>query len=303
MSNTFPLKILDGESQLDRIEKKLDAIIQKLEIDYQDTSREALANNRELADFHGAQCLKNEFFCKVRDYLTKKAQDNDTIYIKVLAPWDFDINSSDLEGVTNHIGLCPDEHGDHFSLHLSLQNGLQKKITVNRFPTISDYPSVTADIYQRNFGMSFTEAIINHKIEVSDLGDYDISKYRSISEDFDEWWNGLCQVDDTVEGVFHVLKDIRISIDGEELGCLKADPEFSQGITITRHSDDTADFEFAVFEPFGRKVTANFNLLGRFLYHCIILGEIEIPCFKSWRICKYTGVWPESKQMEETNGR
>lgn len=300
MSNTFPLKILDGESQLDRIEKKLDAIMQKLEIDYQDTSREAMANNYELADFHGAQCRRNEFFCKVRDYLTRKAQDHEAIYIKVLAPWDFDINSSDLAGVTNHIGLCPDEHGDHFTLYLTFKIGIPKQITVNRYPPVSDYPSVTADIFQRNFANSFTDAIINHKIEVSDLGDYDISKYRSISEDFDEWWNGLCQIDDTVEGVIHVLKDICISIEGEEVGCFKAEPKFPQGIKITRHNDDTADFEFAAF---GHKVTANFNLLGRFLYHCIILGEIEIPCFKSWRICKYTGVWPESKQMEENNGR
>ena len=301
MSNTFPLKILDGESQLDRIEKKLDAIMQKLEIEYQDTSREALANNMELADFHGAQCLKNEFFCKVRDYLAKKAKDHDQICIKVLCSWSFDARSTNLSGAAgNKVMLWADEKGNHFNARIEFRDGTPSEISLKRFPLLSDDTGVIADIAQCNFISSLTDAIINHKIEVSDLGDYDISKYRSISEDFDEWWNGLCQIDDTVEGVIHVLKDIHISIDGNETGCFKADPNFPQGIKITRHNDDTADFEFAAF---GRIVTANFNLLGRFLYHCIILGEIEIPCFKSWRICKYTGVWPESKQMEKTNGR
>lgn len=301
MGDTFPIKILDGESQLDRIEKKLDAIIQKLEIEVEDTSREAVANRAELEDFHTALCRRNEFCVVVRDYLAKRAQDHDRILVKVLEPWSFDINSSDLKEVTNKISLSTDETGDHFAIYLTYQFGMPKQITVSRLPLVSSYPSVTANIYQCNFITSFANAVIDHKIEVSDLGDYDISKYRSISEDFDEWWNGLCQVGDSIEGVIHVLKDICISIEGENgTSCFEADPNFPRGIKITRHDDDTADFELAAFSS---KVTANFNLLGRFLYHCIILGEIEIPGFKNWRIHKYTGVWPESSQVEETNGR
>ena len=300
MNKGFPLEILDGESQLDRIEKKLDAIIQKLEIEVEDTSREAVAHRLELEDFHGAACNRNVFVQNVINYLRKKANEHDPVTIKVLAPWAFGaITTFNGNAEDNKIHLWADEKGNQFKAHLSIRDGMLQEISLTRFPLLSDDKGVTANIYQRNFPAELSDAIINHKIEVSDLGDYDIAKCRSISEDFDEWWDGLCQVGDSVEGVIHVLKDIDISIGGDETGCFKANPNFPQGIKVTRHDDDTADFEFAAF---GRIVTANFNLLGRFLYHCIILGEIEIPCFKSWRTCKYTGVWPESKQMEENNG-
>ena len=301
MNDTFPLKVLDGESQLDRIEKKLDAIMQKLEIEYQDTSREAQANNCELADFHGACCQRNEFLAKVRDYLKTKAKYHDQICIKMLDLWSFDTRSTNLRGAAgNKVSLWADEKGNHFNAKIEFRDGTPSEISLKRFPLLSDDTGVIADIAQCNFISSLTDALIDRKIEISDLDSKDVSKCRSISEDFDEWWNGLCQVDDTVEGVIHVLKDIDISIEGNETGCFKADPNFPQGIKITRHNDDTADFEFAAF---GHNVNANFNLLGRFLYHCIILGEIEIPGFKGWRTCKYTGVWPTEKQMEESNGR
>ena len=119
----FPLKVLDGITQLDKIEKKLDAIIQHLGIELEDTSREAVGNNKELADFHCARCKKNEFLVMVRDYLKTKERNHDSIRIKVLNPWSFDVRSTNLSHVANDkVTLCADEKGDHFDARIELRN-------------------------------------------------------------------------------------------------------------------------------------------------------------------------------------
>lgn len=286
----FPLKVLDGTTQLDMIEKKLDAIIQHLGIDFQDTSREAVANNKELADFHGARCQKNELLATIRDYLQRKERDNDDIYIKVLCPWSFDVRSTNLGARDiNKVNLWADEKGNHFKARLvSRNNGFTLEISIKRFPLLSDDKGVIADITNCNFIDSFTDAIINRKIEVQDLGYLDvIKKCRSISEDFDEWWFGMCLVGETVHGEVHILKKIDLAVNGEFVGSLNSVGSADLiGITITRNSEDTADF---TLDGLTQVIGVNFNKLGRFLYHCILMDEIEIPCFTEWRKCKYNG--------------
>ena len=285
----FPLKVLDGTTQLDMIEKKLDAIINHLGIEFQDTSREAVANNKELADFHGARCQKNEFLVMVRDYLQRKERDNDSICIKVLQPWSFDVRSTNLKpNIDNKVTLWGDKNGDHFKANLrSRNNGYTLEIDIRRFPLLSDDTGVIADITNCNFFNSLADAIINHKIEISDLGSFDTEKCRSMSEDFDEWWFGMCLVGESVQGAVRVLKKIDLAVNGEFVGSLNAVGSADLiGVTITRISDDTADFNFNCLPGV---VGVNFNKLGRFLYHCILMDEIEIPCFTEWRKCKYNG--------------
>lgn len=279
----FPLKVLDGITQLDKIEKKLDAIIQHLGIELDDTSREAVANNKELADFHGAMCQKNEFLHMVKNYLKTKEQSHDDICIKVLRTWSFDVRSTNLGHVDiNQVTLWADEKGDRFNARIEFRNGTPSEISIRRFPTLSDDKGVIADITFCNFIDSFADAIINRKIEISDIGSFDVEKCRSISEDFDEWWYGLCVIGDTVQGAVHILKKIDLVVNDHSCS-LKAVGNLV-GITITRISDDTADFNFDCLPGV---VGVNFNQLGRFLYHCIIMDEIEIPCFTKWRNGKY----------------
>ena len=176
MNNNFPLEILDGESQLDRIEKKLDAIMQKLEIEYQDTSREAQANNCELADFHCARCQRNEFLVKVRDYLKTKANCHDQICIKVLNPWSFDVRSTNLRGAAgNKVSLWADEKGNQFNAKIEFRDGTPSEISLKRFPLLSDDTGVIADIADCNFISSLTDALIDRKIEIADLDSKDVS--------------------------------------------------------------------------------------------------------------------------------
>lgn len=286
----FPLKILDGITQLDKIEKKLDAIIQHLGIELEDTSRDAIANNKELADFHCARCQKNEFLVVVRDYLKAKERDHDDICIKVLNPWSFDVRSTNLGGLgNNNVTLCSDEKGDHFKAKIAFRNGIPSEISIKRFPLLSDDKGVIADIAFCNFIDSFADAIINRKIEVRDLGYFDLAKKcRSISEDFDEWWFSLCLVGESVQGEVRVLKKIDLAVNGEFVGSLNAVGSADLlGITIARNSEDTADFTFG---GLAQVIGVNFNKLGRFLYHCILMDEIEIPCFTEWRKCKYSGL-------------
>ena len=212
----FPLKVLDGITQLDKIEKKLDAIICHLGIEVEDTSREEVANKKELADFYGARCLKNEFVHLVNDYLKRKEREHDHILIKVLYPWSFSVRSTNLERKVNdkEVTLWSDDKGDHFKADLvSRNNGYSLEISIKRFPLVSDDTGVIADITQCNFTDSFADAIINRKIEVSDICSLDnIAKCRSISEDFDEWWNRLCIIGDTVQGAVRILKKIDLEI-------------------------------------------------------------------------------------------
>lgn len=285
----FPLKVLDGITQLDKIEKKLDAIIQHLGIELEDTSREAVANNKELADFHGARCRKNEFIYNVREYLQRKERDHDNICIKVLYPWSFDVRSTNLgPNVNNKVTLFPDEKGDHFNASLCYRNGIPSEISIKRFPLLSDDKGVIADIAFCNFIDSFADAIINRKIEVQDLGYFDLAKKcRSISEDFDEWWFSLCLVGETVQGEVRILKKIDIAVNGDFVGSLNAIGSADLiGITITRNSEDTVDF---TLDGLTQVIGVNFNKLGRFLYHCILMDEIDIPRFTEWRRCKYNG--------------
>ena len=289
MSETnFPLKVLDGITQLDKIEKKLDAIIQHLGIEVEDTSREAVANNKELADFHGARCQKNEFLVTVRDYLQRKERDHEPIRIKVLQSWSFDVKSTNLgRAVDNKVMLWADEKGDHFNASIGYKNGFLYEIYIKRFPLLSDDTGVIANIYQCNFVNSFADAIINHKIEIPDIGSFDVKKCRSISEDFDEWWNGLCLVGDTTHGAVRILKKIDLAVNGDYVGSLNAVGSADLiGVTITRYDGDAADFGF---DGLTKVTGVNFNKLGRFLYHCILMDEIEIPCFTEWRKCKYNG--------------
>ena len=294
MSETnFPLKVLDGITQLDKIEKKLDAIIQHLGIEVEDTSREAVANNKELADFHGARCLKNEYLVIVQNYLKTKERDHDSICIKVLEQWSFDVKSTNLgRAVDNKVMLWADEKGDHFKANLVFRNGMPYEISITRFPLLSDDTGVIANIYQCNFINSFADAIINHKIEVPDICSFDVKKCRSMSEDFDEWWFGMCLVGESVQGAVRILKKIDLAVNGEFVGSLNAVGSADLiGITIERNSEDTADFGF---DGLTKVTGVNFKQLGRFLYHCILMDEIEIPCFTEWRKCKYNGpVIPE----------
>ena len=286
----FPLKVLDGITQLDKIEKKLDAIIQHLGIELEDTSREAVANNKELADFHEARCVKNEFLLMVQNYLKTKERDHDDICIKVLNPWSFDVRSTNLgPGSNNQVTLWSDEKGDHFKAKIAFRNGMPSEISIRRFPLLSDDKGVVADIAFCNFINSFADAIINHRIEISDeiLSRDNITKCRSISEDFDEWWFGMCLVGETVHGEVRILKKIDLAVNGEFVCSLNAVGSADLiGITITRHDADTADF---TFDGLAQVIGVNFNKLGRFLYHCILMDEIEIPCFTEWRKCKYNG--------------
>ena len=284
----FPLKVLDGITQLDKIEKKLDAIIQHLGIEVEDTSREAVANNKELADFHGARCVKNEFLLMVQNYLKTKERDHSDICIKVLHPWSFDVRSTNLgPGSNNQVTLWADEKGDHFDAILTFRNGMPSEISIKRFPLLSDDKGVIADIAFCNFIDSFAEAIINLKIEISDIGSFDVKKCRSMSEDFDEWWNRLCIVGETVQGAVRILKKIDLAVNGDFVGSLDVVGSADLiGVTITRISEDTADFGF---DGLTKVTGVNFNKLGRFLYHCIIMDEIEIPCFTEWRKGKYEG--------------
>lgn len=284
----FPLDVLDGITQLDKIEKKLDANIQHLGIELEDTSREAVASNKELADFHGARCQKNEFLVMVRDYLKTKERDHDNIRIKVLQPWSFDVRSINLEYKDNgKVMLWTDDKGDHFDASILYKNGFPYEISIKRFPLQSDDPGVIANIYQCNFIEKFADAIINRKIEISDIGSFDVKKCRSMSEDFDEWWFNLCIVGETVQGTVRILKKIDLAINGEFVGSLNAVGSADLiGVTIKRYDDNTADFGFDCMK---NVVGVNFNQLGRFLYHCILMDEIEIPCFTEWRKCKYNG--------------
>ena len=178
----FPLKVIDGITQLDRIEKKLDAIILQLGIDMEAISREDVVNSKERVDIRRA----------------------------------------------------------------SRQN---------------------------------------RKIEISGIGSFDIEKCRSISEDFDEWWDRLCVADETVTLTLRILKKIDLAIGGEFVGSLNAiDSADLIGVTITRSSNDTTDFGF---NGLPNVIGVNFNKLGRFLYHCILMDEIEIPLFTEWRKGKY----------------
>ena len=285
----FPLKVLDGITQLDKIEKKLDAIIQHLGIELDDTSREAVANNKELADFHCARCKKNEFLVMVRDYLKTKERNHDSIRIKVLNPWSFDVRSTNLSHVANDkVTLCADEKGDHFDARIEFRNGMPSEISIKRFPLLSYDKGVIADIAHCNFTDSFAVAIIDRKIEVPDLGYSDLAKKcRSMSEDFYEWWHGSCIVGDTVQGEVRILKKIDLAVNGDFVGSLNVVGSADLiGVTMTRHSEDTADFGF---DGLTKVTGVNFNKLGIFLYHCILMDEIEIPCFTEWRKCKYDG--------------
>jgi hypothetical protein len=285
----FPLEILDGITQLDKIEKKLDAILQHLGIELEDASREAVANNKELADFHGAQCRKNEFIYKIRDYLKRKEREHDNICIKVLRPWSFDVRSTNLgSNVNNKVTLLGDQRGNHFKANIVYKNGFLYEISIKRFPLLSDDTGIIANIYQCNFVESFADSIINCKIEVPDLGYSDLAKKcRSISEDFDEWWFSMCLVGETVRGEVRILKKIDLAVNGKFVASLNAVGSADLiGVTITRNSDDTADFEF---DGVTKVTGVNFNKLGRFLYHCILMDELEIPCFTEWRRFKYNG--------------
>ena len=297
----FPLKVLDGITQLDKIEKKLDAIIKHLGIEIEDTSREAAANNKELADFHDARCKKNEFLVMVRDYLKTKANNHDNIRIKVLNPWSFDVRISNISHLANDkVTLCADEKGDHFDARIEFRNGMPSEVCIKRFPLLSDDKGVIADIAHCNFTDSFAVAIIDRKIEVSDIWQFDTTKCRSMSEDFYEWWHGLCTVGDTVNGAVRVLKKIDLAVNGEFAGSLEAVGSADLiGVTITRHSEDTADFGF---DGLTKVTGVSFNKLGTFLCHCILMGEIEIPCFTEWRKGKYN-LLTIQKQQGETNER
>lgn len=285
----FPLKVLDGITQLDKIEKKLDAIIQHLGIEVEDTSREAVANNKELADFHGARWQKNEFVHMVSEYLKRKERDHDSICIKVLQLWSFDVKSTNLEHhSSNQVMLWADEKGDHFKANLTFKNGMPWEISLKRFPLLSDDTGVTANIYDCNFIASFADAIINRKIELSDeiLSRDNITKCRSMSEDFDEWWF-MCLVGDTTRSAVRVLKKIDLAVNGEFVGSLNpvGSADLTE-ITIMRYDNDTADFTLG---NLAQVTGVNFNKLGRFLYHCILMDEIEIPGFTEWRKFKYEG--------------
>ena len=285
----FPLEVLDGITQLDKIEKKLDAIIQHLGIELEDTSREAVANNKELADFHGAQCRKNEFIYKVRDYLQRKEREHDNICIKVMRPWSFDVRSTNLgPNVNDKVTLLGDQRGDHFNANIVYRNGFLHEISIRRFPLLSDDTGVIANIFACNFVENFADAIINRKIEVQDLGYSDLAKKsRSMSEDFDEWWFSMCRVGETVHGEVRILKKIDLAANGEFVGSLNAVGSADLiGVTIIRNSDDTADFGF---DGVTKVTGVNFNKLGRFLYHCILMDEIEISCFTEWKRFKYNG--------------
>lgn len=289
--NDFPLKVLDGTTQLDMIEKKLDAIINHLGIEFQDTSREAVANNKELADFHGAMCLKNEFIVMVRDYLQRKERDHDSICIKVLKLWSFDVKSTNLGRpiADNKVMLWADEKGDHFKAKIAFRNRMPSEISIKRFPLLSDDKGVIANIYDCNFIASFADAIINRKIELSDeiCSRDNITKCRSMSEDFDEWWFELCLVGDTTSSAVRVLKKIDLAVNGDFVGSLNpvGSADLTE-ITIMRYDNDTADFTLG---NLAQVIGVNFNKLGRFLYHCILMDEIEIPGFTEWRKFKYNG--------------
>lgn len=284
----FPLKVLDGITQLDKIEMKLDAIIQHLGIELEDASRETVVNDKELADFQGARCQKNEFLVMVRNYLKTKANEHDNIRIKILHPWSFDVRSTNLRPkTTDKVTLWADEKGDHFNARLEFREGRPSEIFIKRFPLLSDDKGVIADITFCNFIDSFADAIINRKIEISDIGSFDVEKCRSMSDDFDEWWFGLCVVGKTVQGHVRILKKVDLEINGGFVGSLNVVGSADLiGVTITRNSEDTADFGF---DGLPKVVGVNFNKLGRFLYHCILMDEIEIPSFTEWRRCKYNG--------------
>lgn len=283
----FPLKVLDGITQLDKIERKLDAIIQHLGIEVEDTSREAVANRKELADVNCARCQKDELVYLVSSYLKRKEREHDPICIKILYPWSFDVRSTNLgHEVNGKVTLFSDEKGDHFNARLVYRNGIPSEIFINRFPLRSDDKGVIADIAYCNFIASFADAIINRKIEVSDICSLDtIAKCRSISEDFDEWWCRLCVIGSAAHWTVRILKKIDLAVNGEFVGSLNAVGSADMiEATITRNSDDTADFDFAGLT---NVVGVNFNQLGRFLYHCILMDEIEIPSFTEWKKGKY----------------
>lgn len=300
MSLKIPYVIGHPESQLDRIEKKLDAIMSKLEIEMgDDDSHDNVAERKILVEYHQAACKERVLFERIRDiFRTQAIMHMPRIGVTVHKPFKLGSGDNPFDAEKNETNtfLVEFEFDDQYNpVIINTQPYPLKATSVSYRGSVSGTGNIfkmfAKAILKRE--IDIPEAYITLNIEVSDkpgtFAKFDISECVARRDDFFEWWNGF-PIDVTEDGringcsgCIELLQDVPFTNvdDPKDSGrLLRGNWE----LYIGRVNESITDARIGHIEF----THVDHKELGQFIYRGIVMDEFTIPNFNSWREDKYT---------------
>lgn len=311
MALKIPYVIGHQESQLDRVEKKLDAIMSKLEIELgDDDSHDNVAERKILTEYHDAACKEHALFSGIRDiFRTQSIMHLSRIGVTVHKPFKLENgdNPFDAEKNETNMFLVEFEFDDQCNpVIIRTRPHPLKESSVSYRGSISG----TGNIFKM-----LAKAILNREIDIPEVyaslntemsdkpgtyAKFDISECVARRDDFFEWWNGF-PIDVTEDGRINGCS-----------GCI----ELLQDVPFTDHVDPKNSYRLlkGSWELYIGRVDESITdarighvefthvdhkELGQFIYRGIVMDEFNVPNFNNWRRDKYS---LEPVQGEPDNG-
>ena len=312
MASKIPYVIGHPESQLDRIEKKLDAIISKNGIELgDDDSHDNVAERKILVEYHEAACKEYALFSHIREiFRTQAALHKPLVRVVVHKPFRLENGDNPFDAEKNETNTFLVEFGF---------------VDPDNPETIHAQPSplkMTSVSYRRrisgtgNIFKLLAKAILNREIDIPEVYEtlnievsdkpgtyvkFDISECVARRDDFFEWWNGF-PIDVTEDGringcsgCIELLKDVPFTdVDDPKNSCRLLAGSWE--LYIGRVNEEITDARIGNVEF----THIDHKELGQFIYRGIVMGEFTIPNFNNWRRDKYR---LEPVQGEPDNGR
>ena len=300
MALKIPYVIGQPESQLDRIEKKLDAIMSKLEIELgDDDSHDNVAERKILVEYHLAACKEHALASHIRDIFVAQVRSN-LPRVGVIVHKPFKLGNGDnpfvAEKNETNMFLVEFEFDDQCN-----------PVIMHAHP----YPLTLESIAYRgnvsgtgNIFKMFAKAILNREIDIPEVyvslniempdkpgtyAKFDISECVARRDDFFEWWNGF-PIDVTEDGringcsgCIELLQDVPFTDTTDPKNSyrlLKGNWE----LYIGRVDETITDARIGHVEF----THVDHKELGQFIYRGIVMDEFTIPNFNKWRSDKYT---------------
>lgn len=311
MALKIPYVIGHPESQLDRIEKKLDAIIAKFEIQLgDDDSHDNVAERKILVEYHQAACKEHALVDRIRDiFRTQSIMHLPRVGVTVHKPLKLGNGDNPFDAEKNETNtfLVEFEFDDQYNpVIIHTQPYPLKESSVSYRGSVSGTGNIfkmfAKAILKRE--IDIPEAYVSLNIEMSDkpgtYAKFDISECVARRDDFFEWWNGF-PIDVTEDGRINGCS-----------GCI----ELLQNVPFTDTTDPKNSYTLRAgsWELYIGRVNemitdarighvefthVDHKELGQFIYRGIVMDEFTVPNFNLWRRDKYS---LEPIQGEPDNG-
>jgi len=300
MALKIPYVIGQPESQLDRIEKKLDAIIAKLEIEIgDDDSHDNVAERKILVEYHEAACKEHELFVHIRNIFVAQARSHlPRVGVTVNKPFKLENGDNPFDADKNETNtfLVEFEFDDQCNpVIIHTQPYPLKSMSVSYRGSVSGAGNIFKRLAKAilNREIDIPEAYVSLNIEVPDkpgtYAKFDISECVARRDDFFEWWNGF-PIDVTEDGringcngCIELLQDVPFTDvdDPKNSCCLRAG---RWELYIGRVNEMITDARIGHVEF----THVDHKELGQFIYRGIVMDEFTVPNFNIWRRDKYS---------------